>query len=421
MKLWLTRTARRCAARPWLSIVVVVALAGGGIAAYLLSIGDATSSAAPQLATRLVSVSTGTVREAVSTTGTLTPGDEEDVSFAASARIVSVRVTQGQKVVKGQILGTIDTLSLKSSLAQAQANLANARSTLASAEDNDSIVAAQLTADKAGVATAKSAVAAAKKGLAAATLRAPLAGVVAEVNVAVGDQSTGSTSGGSSPDGTKSNSSSSSSSSTSSPSADFVIIGMRKWLVSATVDDTEVGLIARGDQAQISTDNVSGMIFGTVSAVSVLSSSTSGAASYPVNIAITGTPSGLHDGASATVSIIYRQVSNVLTVPTTAVHRDSSSTYVYVAKNGVKTKSTITTGLASGDTTQVKSGLRSGQQVYVETVTRGSTQPNRNSNSTRTFPGGGYLRGGGNFPGSGNFPGAGGNVPAGTGNGTGAR
>ena len=109
---------------------------------------------------------------------------------------------------------------------------------------------------------------------------------------------------------------------------------------------------------------------------------------------MTGSPTGLHDGASATVAIIYKQATNVLTVPTTAVHRDGSSSYVYVSNNGKKTKTTVKTGLSSGGTTQITSGLKSGQQVYVETITRtrtgGTGTGNTRNGNTRT--GGGTSR-----------------------------
>jgi multidrug efflux pump subunit AcrA (membrane-fusion protein) len=184
-----------------------------------------------------------------------------------------------------------------------------------------------------------------------------------------------------------------------------VIVGMQKWTVSATVDDTEVGLIATGDQAQMTTDNVAGTVFGTVTAVSVLSSDASGSASYPVTIAVTGTPTGLHDGASATVAIIYKQATNVLTVPTLAIHRDSGADpYVYVDKSGQKVKTTVRTGMSSGGTTQITSGLSAGQQVYVEvrTTTGSGTSQNQTTNGTGNR---------GNFPGGGFFPGGGGNFP----------
>jgi len=419
-------------ARRRTSVAVAVVLVAGVVCAVVFGTGSDSAAAGVQTTTRLVAASTGTIKESVSTTGTLAPAHTENVSFGSSAEVTSVKVAQGDKVAKGQVLGTIDDTALKATLAQARATLAQARSTLADAEDDSSTTDAQLDADEASVTSAKSAVADAKAAVAAATLRSPIAGVVAEVNVAVGDTASGSGSGDSSGSsdssggsasstgsGSSTGGTSSAGSSSSSSSGDFVVVGTSAWTVSATVDDTQVGLIAKGDQAQITTDNVNGTIFGTVASVSVLSSSSSGSASYPVTIDVTGSPSGLHDGASATVSIIYKQVTNVLTVPSAAVHTDNGSSYVYVSKDGTKTKTTVKTGLSSGGTTQITSGLSSGEQVYVETVVRtgggstgsGTRTGTGNGGGTGSFPGGGGFPGGG----SGNFPVGGGNAPAGAG------
>jgi RND family efflux transporter MFP subunit len=399
MNVSMTRARRLVTTRPWLSSGVAVVVVGGSVAGYLLT-GDSSAAADDGVITRLVSASTGTVREAVSATGTISPADEEDVSFSSSAEVTSVRVAVGDKVKNGDILGTIDRLSLKAALAQARSTLASAQATLADAESSGTATTAQLSADRAGVSTARRSVTAARNALDDATLRSPITGTVAQVNVAKGDQASGSTS----PADTGSDSTGS--------SGDFVVIGMRKWTVSASVDDTEVGLVKKGQQAQITTGNVTGTVFGVVTSVSVLSSSSSGSATYPIDIEITGTPKGLHDGASATVQIIYHQVTNVLTVPTAAIHAASDGTsYVYVSSGGKKVRKDVTTGLASGGTTEIKSGLKSGDQVYIEIDTgSGPSGTSNGGNGNQLvqngdFPGGGVI-----VPGSGEFP-AGGKLP----------
>ena len=81
-----------------------------------------------------------------------------------------------------------------------------------------------------------------------------------------------------------------------------------------------------------------------------------------------------------------------------------------MSKNGARTKTTVTVGLSSGGTTQITSGLRSGAQVYLDTITtgtRGSTSGGSTQRQEGGFPGGFGGYGGGNFPGSGNFRGGG--------------
>ncbi|MBE7188363.1 efflux RND transporter periplasmic adaptor subunit [Jatrophihabitans endophyticus] len=396
--------------RPWLTAVVVVVVAGAITGSVLLTGGGGSSAATASGSTRLVDVSTGTVSESVSTTGDFVPVQDKEVSFSSSATITSVRVSQGQRVRKGRILGTIDNLSLKSTLASDRSTLASAKASLSDARSSDDTTSAQLAADRSQVRTARAAVASAKTSLSDAVLRSPITGVVAAVNVTKGDQAGGSSSDSSTSNPTTTTSGTSTSSSSSSSSGDFEIIGTSQWKVSVDVDDTEIGMIAKGQQAQLTTDDHTGTIFGTVTSVSVLSSSSSGSASYPVVVTVTGSPSGLHDGAEATVEIIYKQAANAVTVPTLAVHRDGSSSYVYLSSGGRKVKKTVTTGLTDGTTTQVTSGLKSGEQVYEDVVTPFGGTGSRSSGSTGSgttgeFPGGGS----GNFPGggSGGFPGGG--------------
>ena len=400
MKTSTTKVRRLVTARPWLSSGVAVVVVGGSVTGYLLT-GHSSAQAQNGVISRLVAASIGTVRESVTATGTITPADEQDVSFSSSAEVTSVRVTVGDEVKKGEVLGTIDNLSLKAALAEARSTLASAKATLTAAEDDDATTAAQLSADRASVRTARHAVTAARAALDEATLRSPISGTVAEVNVAKGDQAAGSAAPSSNSDG-------------SASSGDFVVIGMRKWTVSASVDDTQVGLVKEGQQARITTDNVSGTVFGVVSSVSVLSSSDSGSATYPVDIDITGTPAGLHDGASANVEIVYHQVSNVLTVPSAAVHADpGGGSYVYVSSGGKKVRKDVTTGLASGGTTQIKSGLAEGDQVYLEIDTGSRPSGSTNGNLGQLVQKGDFPAGGVVIPGNGQV----GNLPVTSGGG----
>ena len=130
---------------------------------------------------------------------------------------------------------------------------------------------------------------------------------------------------------------------------------------------------------------------------------------------MTGSPAGVHDGASATASIIYKQAANVLTVPSAAVHTEGKGSFVYLAKSGTKTKQAVTTGLSSSGTTQIVSGLSSGQKVYVTTIKRTTGT----GAGTGTGTGGGAAGNAGPGNGTGGFPGGGtGGLPgAGAGNG----
>ena len=147
----------------------------------------------------MVTVSIGTVRQAVAASGTIEPATTANLSFGAAGRVTAVQVTQGQRVRAGQHLATISSASLASQVIQAKANLASDQARLFT-DQTAAASAAQIAADHAGVTVAQAQLADAQAALAGATLTSPIAGTVTAVNLTVGQQlsASGSSSGSSS-------------------------------------------------------------------------------------------------------------------------------------------------------------------------------------------------------------------------------
>ena len=87
-------------------------------------------------------------------------------------------------------------------------------------------------------------------------------------------------------------------------------------IVSASVDASVVGRIKAGDLVQISTEGATGPVTGTVHSIGLIADTSSGVATFPVTVQITGSHPSLRDGMSATVVVIVNQVVGVLSVPT---------------------------------------------------------------------------------------------------------
>jgi macrolide-specific efflux system membrane fusion protein len=153
--------------------------------------------------------------------------------------------------------------------------------------------------------------------------------------------------------------------------------------------------------------------------VGLIASSTSGVPAFPVLITVTGSPSGLYAGASASVSIIVKQLYGVVEVPTAALSYSTGQAAVVKVVHGSAVTTPVTTGISAGGETQIVSGLQAGD-VIRERVVRfnGAAGTARNlfggagGTGTRRGTGAGGLRGGG-F-GGGGF-GAGGFVGGGAG------
>jgi multidrug efflux pump subunit AcrA (membrane-fusion protein) len=413
----LRKAARTARAHPrWSTLAVVIVLAGAGIGSYFaVSSGD--SSAAATTTTTTETVATGTIRQSVSASGTLAPALDETLNFNASGVVTAVNVTQGQTVKKGQRLASIDSASLAATVAQNEATVADNQAKVDDDETN-SATAAQLAADQAALVAAQNQLASARTALAGANLTSPIDGVVASVDLTVGQSVSGSSSGSGSGSGSGGSgtggSSTGSSSTTSTSSGSIEVISTSSWIVNATVDATSVGLIKSGNQAQLTVTGATTTVYGTISSIAVLSSSTSGSASYPVVIAVTGTPTGLHDGAAVTATLIYKQLSDVIVVPTGAIHRNTAGSYVDKIVNGKVVQTTVQVGITSGAEVQVTSGLAAGDKIQIQratttrTGTGGSTTTGSNRGGTGNFGGGtGNFPGGGtgNFGGGGNFGG----------------
>jgi macrolide-specific efflux system membrane fusion protein len=123
---------------------------------------------------------------------------------------------------------------------------------------------------------------------------------------------------------------------------------------------------------------------------------------------VTGSPKGLYAGGAADVAIIVKQLDNVLTVPTNALHTESGQTVVHQIRSGAQVSTPVKVGTTYGALTQILSGIKAGDKV-VGTAFRlgGGAGGTRSRQGSGT---GGGASGGGGFGGGfgGPPPGAGG-------------
>ena len=387
-------TPRRLLRRPRIVLpVAAVVLLGAAAAAWFLT----RPSGSPGTVTSIVPVVRTTLRQSLSATGTIEPKKSATLSFGAAGQVTAVEASAGERVVKGQPLASMDSPTLKAQAAQAEASLAAAQSQLASDQAASSASSVQLTADQASVAAAQSQVNSANAALRGATLTAPFDGIVTGTGgLAIGQQvsgggsgsgsgsggSGGSGSGGSGSGGSGSGSGSggsgasggsgdsgsgsgdSGTGSGSGGTGEITVVSAND-IVNASVDASVVGRIKAGDPVQISTEGAAAPVTGTVHSIGLIADTSSGVATFPVVVNVTGTPSGLYAGASATISIIYHQVRNALVVPAAAIHQHGPRAVVDVLSGGHRVARDVTLGLSNGGLVQVTTGLSAGERVVV--------------------------------------------------------
>lgn len=381
--------------------LVVLVLAGGG---YGIWEWTRPSGSTATSRTLQYTVSSQTVQQTVSASGTLTPATEADLSFAVSGTINAVNVKVGQHVRKGQVLASVDTSELAAQNQAAQSQLSAAQ-TAYSSDASAGASAAQLASDQAQIQSASSAAATAASNLTDANLTSTIGGVVAAVNIAKGDQASSSSGSGSGGQGNGGVNNASSTSSSSSSTADIVVITPGTYVVDTSVGGSDIASIKPGMQAQLTVTGSSSMIFGTVTSVSMVASSSSSssssssttAATFPVTVAVTGAHDDLYAGTSVTVSIITKQVPDVLAVPALALSTKNGQTTVQRVVDGKPVTTAVTVGQTYGAQTQITSGLKSGDVVEMS-LSFNRTTTGSGSGRTRTGFGG---FGGGGFTGAG--------------------
>jgi HlyD family secretion protein len=220
--------------------------------------------------------------------------------------------------------------------------------------------ASQLAADQATIDADRATLATAKADLAQAVLRSPISGRVTAVTVGKGDAvSTGSSSSG--------------------PA--IRVVGSQQSKVTVDLSASQVRTVTTGLRAHITPDGSAATVSGAVSSIALApTTSSTGDSTYPVVITLSHRATSLVSGADAEVTIQLSTADNVMTVPTSAVHRSGTTTYVETLTNGKPVRRTVKIGAVGAALTQIRSGLSDGQRVVLANL--GAAVPSSSTNLT---------------------------------------
>jgi multidrug efflux pump subunit AcrA (membrane-fusion protein) len=248
------------------------------------------------------------------------------------------------------------------------------------------VTAASLAADEASIDTDRATLATARANLAEATLTSPISGRVTAVTLSKGDTVSGS-------------------SSSTSPAFQVRAAGHDQVTLSLTA--AQVRQVFIGMTATATPDGATTSLRGKVISIGAASSDST----YPVAIELDGSSTALVSGADAAVSVMVSQARQAITVPTSAVHRSGSQTYVELLNGGKEVRRTVVIGTTGADVTAIVSGLTPGQQVVLADLD--AAVPSSSSTLTTRggrggFGGAGSGTGGFSGPPGGGFGGGGG-------------
>lgn len=148
----------------------------------------------------------------------------------------------------------------------------------------------------------------------------------------------------------------------------FTIDPGQEMSVTIQVDETDILSLREGQTASVTVESIGKNAYsGTVTEIDTTASSADGVTMYTAKITLDKAENML-SGMTADVAVTIQGVENALLVPADAVHKTSTSAYVYTAYD-TQTKSygspvEVTVGMSDGDYTEITSGLKAGDVVY---------------------------------------------------------
>jgi multidrug efflux pump subunit AcrA (membrane-fusion protein) len=241
--------------------------------------------------------------------------------------------------------------------------------------------AADLAADQQAVDAAAADVAMAEQAMNQATIGSPIDGTVVAVNLNVGDTV-----------------------SAASSTANVVVEGAGGYEVATTVSVDRVGQVAVGQPATLVPDGGRKALTGKVAYISVVpttSSTTSDATpTYLVIVGLNQNDSNLGNGSTGSVSITTGSATAALAVPTSAVTAFGNRHTVQVIEGGGPRRVAVTVGAVGNTWTEIKGGLRAGQEVVLANVSEplpSSATQSATQNGADGFPNR-FRFGGAGFP-----------------------
>lgn len=229
-------------------------------------------------------------------------------------------------------------------LAQAQAELLAQSTGAEEVGGSAGSMKAQLAQDLVAITRAEQAVRKARSDLDGATLRAPISGVVGQIDFTEN--------------------------SVASADSGITIVGSGASEVTVRVPLSLMGKVTAGQPAQVVPPGASKAVQGKVTSVSLLPNASS-PGSYDTVISVPRSPVALTTGVSATVRVEVASAADVPVVPMSAtVPLDERQATVQVlGPNGIEER-TITTGIKGVTRIEVTEGLTIGQRLVIADPTR---------------------------------------------------
>ena len=367
-------------------ILIVIAIAG-----FILFRGNGNE---PKF--RTDKIIRGDIEMAVTATGTVNPVTTVLVGTQVSGTIKKLYVDFNSPVKKGQLIARIDPALFEAQVNQAKANLLSAkanlekakatlvdakrtmdrnkelfsknlvaRSDLDTAETNYETADASVIAAKSQVAQTEAALNLAGTNLRYTKIVSPVDGIVVSRNVDVGQTVAASF---------------------QTPTLFTIAQDLTKMQIDTSVDEADIGKIKVGQDVEFTVEAYPDITFkGRVWQIRNAPITVQNVVTYDVVINVDNPELKLKPGMTANVSIIVSIKKDVLKIPNaalrfkpaekgkTAVQPKGSG--VWILEQGKLKRLPISIGISDGNYTElVSGGIKEGQELIVESLTKSKTQ-----------------------------------------------
>ncbi|MBW7459990.1 efflux RND transporter periplasmic adaptor subunit, partial [Paenibacillus sepulcri] len=283
----------------WILGIGVLLVAAAGVAYFKWDKKEVVV-AAPVATAQVVK---GTIEVNVSGTGSIAPAEKETVKSGKQGIIGEVKVKQGDKVKKGDVLATLEGEDNTDKIKTEEVNLEKKLLQLESTQDqykmetddkNISSLKLSMKQQQLDIDQSRETIADLKDAVAEETIVAPVSGTVTTLSVADGDTLNGST-------------------------ELMEIADYDHYEIIVGIDELDISKVKVGQSAKVTVEALADQTFtGKVSEIANEGTANNGVASFDVTVAL-DTAAGLKSGMSAEASIQVEKKENTLMLPIDAV------------------------------------------------------------------------------------------------------
>ncbi|MBN2491628.1 MAG: efflux RND transporter periplasmic adaptor subunit [Planctomycetes bacterium] len=274
-------------------------------------------------------------------------------SAQAKAQEAEARLARVDQLVEKKVASREELDAARTTRAQAVSDLEAARARIEDLKSRATQIEVRrqdVRIAEAEVETDKLSLSDAKQRLADTTVMAPIAGVVAERNVQVGQitaSGINNVGGG---------------------TTVMSLADLSRVYVLVTVDESDIGRIEVGQRVRITVDAYPDTLFpGQVVRIATKGQSTSNVVTFEVKVEVRGRDGGLlKPEMTANVEIVAVEKEDVLLMPAQALVRRRDERFVTVRKaDGAEERRAVTTGASDGEMVEILDGLTAGEAVVL--------------------------------------------------------